>query len=64
MESNSFLLRNSKPAYINMFTSVVVLGGIILAVLFAYAAFGENSTYNATLKQVNIVSCTLLTRYK
>lgn len=56
METRSFLLRNTKPPHINMFTSVLVLGGIIIAFLFAYAAFGNDSSNNTTLKQVNIVS--------
>uniref|UniRef100_A0A1B6LHJ3 Acid phosphatase n=1 Tax=Graphocephala atropunctata TaxID=36148 RepID=A0A1B6LHJ3_9HEMI len=52
--SRSFLLQFAKRPKINMFTSVVVLGGIIIVFLFAYTAFGDDSE-KISLNQVNII---------
>lgn len=54
--TRSFLLQHAKPSRINTFTTVVVLGGIIIAFLFAYAAFGKDPEGSTTLTHVSIVS--------
>jgi len=53
--SRSFLLQHAKPAKINTFTTVVVLGGIIIAFLFAYAAFGKDPETSSTLRHISII---------
>ncbi|XP_054273281.1 prostatic acid phosphatase-like isoform X1 [Macrosteles quadrilineatus] len=53
--TRSFLLQHAKPSRINTFTTVVVLGGIIIAFLFAYAAFGKDPEGRTTLSHVSII---------
>ncbi|XP_046685501.1 prostatic acid phosphatase-like [Homalodisca vitripennis] len=53
-ESRSFLIQFSKRPKRNVFTTVVILGGIIIAFLFAYTAFGEDHE-KISLKQANII---------